>query len=273
MTAFQIVPTDHIPHLYHWQRFVSDRLVAILRDRAIRCSRPTEFNDPWDCKPFYNTDLLSEEEEREKHIKWYAQITRRHRPDIPPEFIEKTQQELRSNPALLTKRLEECSEAMWSAIAERYRVYCLGPDVNNTLMWARYADSHKGVCLEFSTRNDVICSALRVEYIHEFPFISIYSEDQRNNLTPLLTKSDVWKNEREYRLVAQEQRFATDHETLLTEDNYLTLPKGALTSVIVGCQGQFDEVRDLVIKYAPEVSIKQMERIPNRYALRIKSTA
>lgn len=269
MTDFQVVKTHQIRHLYHWQRFDQDRLVTLLRDRVIWGSRPADFNDPWDCKPSYNTDLLHDEAERVRHIEWYAQITRWHRPDIPPELIERTQQELRANPGLLSQRIEECSVEMWSAVAERYRVYCLGPNVHNTLMWAHYADSHRGVCLELSTQNEVICCAHRVEYSSEFPFMSVYSESEDENLIPLLTKSDVWSYEEEYRLIAQETGFATAHETLMTEDNYLVLPEGALTSVIVGCQGQIDEVRKLVGEHAPDVLVKQAERIPNRYALSI----
>lgn len=89
MTNFQVVNTHHIRRLYYWywQRFIPDRLVTLLRDRVIWCGRPADFNDPWDCKPSYNTDLLRDEAERERHIEWYAQITRRHRPDIPPEGL------------------------------------------------------------------------------------------------------------------------------------------------------------------------------------------
>jgi len=37
-----------LKQLYHWQRFDAGRLEAILRDNAIYCSRPSDFNDP--CK-------------------------------------------------------------------------------------------------------------------------------------------------------------------------------------------------------------------------------
>jgi hypothetical protein len=87
MTRFQVVSTRDIPCLYHWQRFVPERLVRLLRERVIWCSRPADFNDPWDCKPSYNTEALSDEAERERHINWYADITRKHRPDIPPALI------------------------------------------------------------------------------------------------------------------------------------------------------------------------------------------
>ncbi len=267
MTRFQTVDTKRVQSLYHWQRYIPERLITTLRERKIWCSRPGAFNDPWDCKPYYSTKLLDDPQEREQYIEWYAEITRRQRPDIPADFIEKTQKQMREDATLLARLTVECSEAMWPAIDQQYRVYCLGPDVQNSLMWANYADSHKGICLEFSTRNEVICCALRVEYSPEFPIMRPYSKDPDEDLVALLSKSDVWGYEKEYRLVAQERNFATQHETLMTQDNYLTLPKGALTSVIVGCQGRFEEVRKLVHVYAPDISVKRAERVPNRYEL------
>jgi hypothetical protein len=160
---------------------------------------------------------------------------------------------------------------MWTAVADRYRVYCLCPDVHNTLMWAHYADRHRGICLEFSTRNEAICCALRVEYSAEYPLVSAHSEDEDASLVPLLTKSDVWVYEQEYRLVAQEKSVSTAHETLLTDNSYLRLPKGALTSIVVGCQGNLEQVRALVREHAPDVHVKQTVRIPNRYAVHIVS--
>ena len=270
MTRFQTVNPKHVQYLYHWQPFARDRLITILREHKIWCSQPSAFNDPWDCKPYYNTELLNDQQERERHIEWYAEITRRHRPDIPADFIANTQKELRENHELLLKRTIECSEEMWAAVDQRYRVYCLGPNVHNTLMWANYSDSHKGICLEFSTRNKLICCALRVEYSREFPVMRQYSNDPDESLVALLTKSDSWDYEKEYRLVAQEKGFATAHETLITEGNYLALPNDALTSIIVGCQGPCEEVRDLVRVHAPDVSVKQAVRIPNRYELHIE---
>ena len=269
MTRFQTAAPKHVQFLYHWQRFIPDRLITTLRDRKIWCSPPGVFNDPWDCKPCYNANL-QDERERERHIKWYGQITRRQCPELPEAEIAKRQQFFRDNPNHFEERTNTMSPQMWSAVSQQYRVYCLGPDVQNTLMWAHYADSHKGICLEFSTRNDVICCALRVEYRREYPLMRLYSDDPDENLIPLLTKSDVWSYEQEYRLVPQERGLATNHETLMTDNNYLELPKGALTSIIVGCQGPFEEVRALVSEHAPELSVRRAVRVPDRYALRIE---
>jgi len=55
--------------------------------------------------------------------------------------------------------INQLSGEMAGSIDEHYRVYCLGPDPNNLLMWSQYADSHCGICLEFSltwARNSVL---------------------------------------------------------------------------------------------------------------------
>jgi hypothetical protein len=79
----------------------------------------------------------------------------------------------------------------------------------------------------------------------------------------------VWEDEREYRLIAQESDNAINHETLMTTNNLLKLPEGALLSVIVGCHGPFDAVRSLVAEVAPDITLKSAERVPNRFELKI----
>jgi Protein of unknown function (DUF2971) len=138
-------------------------------------------------------------------------------------------------------------------------------------MWAHYADNHRGVCLEFATRDVVMCSALRVEYLAKFPLVRAYSKDWQDNLRILLTKSDVWQYEREYRILAQERDNATPHSTLMTAKNFLQLKDTALMSVIVGCQCDFDAVCKIVTDVAPKLAVKRAIRVPNRYELTIRA--
>jgi len=56
---------------------------------------------------------------------------------------------------------------------------------------------------------------------------------------------------------------------LLTEGGFLTLPEGALVSVIVGCQGDYDRVLGMVETLAPNVKVKRAVRVPNQYAIEI----
>lgn len=269
MTRFKFVDRKLYPHLYHWQGFVPDHLEALLRDNKIWFSRPDAFNDPWDCKPCFASDFANDPAEVEKHVADYAVITRKRRSDVPESFIAQRQQEFRANPRLLAKKVVEIYEGLWPEIANRYRVYCLGPNPGNLLMWSHYADSHRGICLEFTTRNVVMCCATQVEYSSTFPIVRLYSESEDDNLVPLLTKADVWSYEHEYRLVAQERGNSTPHDTLMTDGNYLVLPLGTLTSIIVGCQGAADQVQSIVTSFAPHLPVRKALREPDRYALTI----
>ncbi len=168
--------------------------------------------------------------------------------------------------------LTEMSEAIGPEIDRRYRVYCLGPDVGNLLMWSHYAQDHKGIALEFSVANDVVCGALRCQYLGAFPLMRVYESSIEGHLQILLAKSSVWFYEREYRLIAQERSAAIEGAaTLMTDDSMLHLPQGALTAVVAGCQCDFNAVRSVVHRYAPALAVKRAIRIPNQYAVSIEA--
>lgn len=258
-----------LKRLYHWQRFDAGRLEAILRDNTIYCSKPSDFNDPWDCRPFFSTDILSDAEERQKHVDWAVRVCRNDGRMSGPQ-IENMRKQLLADRALLEKYVREITVETQRAVLERYRVYCLCPDVTNALMWAHYADSHRGICLEFNVHNEVVCCALEVQYFPEFPMTRQYSDDLAENLLPLLAKSDVWRYEKEYRLVAQDAANATAHETLFAENGFLKLPDSALRAVIVGCQGDYDAVQALVGKCDADIRVLRACKVDNRYAFEIE---
>lgn len=255
--------------LYHWQRFDESRLVDVLSTWRIYCSSPNAFNDPWDCKPHFNSDVLADPDENIRHVEWAVDVCSRKAP-MSAEAIERMRITLLTDRARASDLLNQISNALAPEINSRYRIYCLGPDVGNLLMWAHYADNHRGVCLEFGLRNYVLCGALKCQYLQEFPFMKIYNNSDEANLLTLLAKSDVWSYEREYRLVAQERSVAVkDADTLITDQSFLQLPPDALRSVIVGCQADYDNIQALVKRIAPQVKVKQAVRVPNRYQLAI----
>lgn len=141
-TAYQ----DGHRTLFHWQAFDEKRLADSLASRTVYCSKPRDFNDPWDCRPFFNTEILRDPEENERHITWAVDICRRRTP-MPERDIEKMRTSLRNDLPNATELIRAISDSMAEAIDRQYRVYCLGPDAGNLLMWSHYADRHKGVCL------------------------------------------------------------------------------------------------------------------------------
>ncbi|MBI4190943.1 MAG: DUF2971 domain-containing protein [Betaproteobacteria bacterium] len=263
--------------LYHWQRFGvdtdpkhSERLAAFLRTRQLYCSSPGLFNDPWDCRPWFNTAVLQNAGERQRHADWALEVCNRHQP-MPADANERMRITLLNDPTRATELLEQAAQSLAPVIDRRYRVYCLGPDPTNVLMWSHYAGDHRGICLEYSLRNEVMCCALECEYLTEFPLLLPYDNDDSAELRTLLAKSKVWHYENEFRLIAQERSQAIEHaDTLITDDSFLQLPDGALTAIIVGCQGPYDEVRRIVNENAPTVKVKRAVRVSNRYKIVIE---
>jgi len=255
--------------LYHWQPFCESRLADLLSNRRIYCSSPGDFNDPWDCKPHFNSELLSDPSENEQFVQWAVDSCKRLT-QMSQEGLDRMRSTLLTSHVSAAEYLNQISSGLFSEINARYRIYCLGPDADNLLMWAHYADNHRGICLEFDLRNDVMCGALRCEYLQDFPIMRIHDDSDQANLQVLLTKGDAWSYEREYRLVAQERTAAVKGAgTLMTDQSFLQLPLGALRAVIVGCQAEYDRIRSLVAHIAPEVLVKRAVRIPNRYQLEI----
>ncbi len=261
-------PTAHarrIRRLFHWQRFNAEWFEAQLKNGTIYCSNPKDFNDPWDCRPYFNTDILRDADERQKHIAWAVRVCQRAGKMSETQLAEMQRQ--LQDPVVLERCVREQILGTQQAVLDRYRVYCLCPDASNIRMWAHYADSHRGICLEFSVQNEIMCGALEVQYHDQFPMTRQYSDDLAANLLPLLAKSMVWQDENEYRLITQEADNATPHETLLTHGGHLKLPEGVLRSVIVGYQGPYDTVRELVAKCQINIQVLHARMVPNRYEL------
>jgi hypothetical protein len=84
-------------------------------------------------------------------------------PDISAELIAQRQKAFRDNPKFLASVRREITHGLLPVIADRYHVFCLGPDCGNLLMWTHYAENPKGICLEFSPPNAVMCCGQQVE--------------------------------------------------------------------------------------------------------------
>lgn len=256
--------------LYHWQRFNAQRLRATLESNCIYCSSPGAFNDPWDCKPHFNSEVLADPQENERHVNWAVDLCKR-KTNMSPRDLERMRRTLLSDRERAVELLNQISDEMAPEINNRYRVYCLGPTVSNLLMWAHYADNHRGVCLEFDIANETLCGALKCNYMPAFPLMKLHDDSDDAALLILLSKSDVWNYEEEYRLIAQERAVAIPGaDTLMTDNSFLQLQAGALRAVITGCQTDHNAVSTLVQQAAPQVRVRRAVRVPNRYQLKIE---
>jgi hypothetical protein len=88
-------------------------------------------------------------------------------------------------------------------------VCCFSKNNTNLLMWAHYAESHKGMCLEFDPKYLPFFKAFNVEYELNIPALKsdLFFEREENSefIQKLLSfKSIDWKDEEEMRILHQE---------------------------------------------------------------------
>lgn len=253
--------------LYHYQDFQShlhaDRLADILRNHRIYCSNPADFNDPWDCKPYFAPALLDDPDNQAATAEsLIATQLGGPKGDIMDQL-------LRTDADLLKRLIHQFSQEQIDFITKRWGVYCLSPDPSLTLMWSHYSRNHKGICLEFGT-DSKFRAASKVRYQKDYPRLLLHDMDSR--LQMLLIKSDVWAYEQEFRLICP--RFTDIKESpLIMQGNYLSIGPNDLKSIILGCQAEdetIETVTALVEQHAPGVVVRQAKRAPNKYRLIIE---
>ena len=265
-------PTTGFPDLHHYQPFNVDWLRSMIVGKRLRFSNPARFNDPWDCKPSFNSDAALDPANRERLVQYYIKITRKHG-NLSEEEAQRRAQLFRDNPAVLKERIDAISASYPEQMDKRWRVYCLSTHPDHELMWAHYAQSHTGVCLQFRSRDDLFFQALRMTYLRYYPVFDVADESDDAIVTIMLTKSRAWRYEDEYRLIAQERAHAPGAEApLVTDDSLLPLPDGSLKCVIVGCLAEdstLEAVRRVISEAPYPIALKRAVKVPNEYNLLI----
>lgn len=247
---------------YHYQSFCNARLITLLRDKKLFFSDPHKVNDPWDCKPWFDYRPMLEDPVKRKEMIAFLRIL------ATPENLANPRRavyenSLRTDNDALMEDVEAYSRGLTREIGKR-RIYCLTPFPTSTLMWSHYSNNHHGICLEFDKNNPLIEKARPVRYKKTYPEWTPQGVAD-DPLAPVLTKAMDWCYEREFRIIAT----SLDGPTKL-DGNFVTLPDGALTAIILGCESQDQaELISIINEYAPGLPIKRAERFPNHYQLTI----
>jgi hypothetical protein len=197
--AIEILPSK----LYKYRSLATaqeqDRVREIVLENKIYFPSAKSFNDPFDLNPSF--DLTAprnvQRKDYERLSKNFEGLGRKERRK-EARLVMKTSMKP-SNVAATTRGIQ-AEHAR--AIAEKVGVLCLSKKRNDILMWSHYADSHKGVCLEFDGMSKFMAHAQEVKYSKVRDPIRPYYETQEQMMEKaLLTKSCHWTYEDEYRLL------------------------------------------------------------------------
>ena len=248
-----------IHKLYRYERFSCKYLKDFLINRRVHVSNIGNVNDPWDCRPHFDRDI-TDPQRRAQWVKYFSTLT----------VKQTTLSRLQANDSYLAENTEDLAFHHPRIVMTGWRILCLSVEPNNPLMWAHYGDRHKGVCFEFDTENEVFGGAHPVQYDVSPVWIgpdNIQAPGTAEKI--LLTKASCWSYEREYRVLCRDGK--VDQEPLKriskSMNDFILLPEGALTSVIVGCRADFDHVLALVEKYGAGIKVVRANFATKSHAL------
>lgn len=190
-------------YLYKYQRIDGNNLDFsrnIFTKNELYFRTATAFNDPFDCK--FQVELRASNED----------------PDLP----------------------KKVQNTMIEEIRRQYGICCLSEVRDDILMWAHYADAHRGFCLQFWNPGEPPFAARKlkpdgspeeiprlwqVEYFNEYPSVDPV-DDEAETLAKktVCTKAKQWEYEKEWRMV--DPNGPGPHQ----------FPPPFLTGVIFGCR-------------------------------------
>lgn len=256
------------PDFYHYQPFNERWLRDLLVDNKLYMSNPAGFNDPWDCRPFFNSRQATKPQYRKKLAKYLARLGTKYSSDKPVEETAAKLALIRDDICYAQEIIHNLSQGISQAIARQWRIYCMTPICDSELMWALYGDKHGGVCIGFDGDSDIMRLAEPVRYMRRYPPLDVLDENAPHEV--LLIKSQSWAYEHERRLIAWERTHARSAEGLVCDNNTLLLPPSAIKFVIVGALAQKHverHVLELSEERSEPISVLRAVLSPDQYAL------
>lgn len=188
-----------IPNLLYKYTTINENTIKSIKNNELWFSKPSTFNDPFDCK-------------------------------ININFGDNFDGLLRNSSKVLGKKIEDFSskeewlnlfrndiklgnivmnEVLHNSIEIKFGIFCLSAYCTSPLMWAHYSDSHKGICLEFEPHKTdfFVENLIPVQYYETYPDFNLddLNSDELSKffLHVLSSKGNDWDYEFEWRVVSR----------------------------------------------------------------------
>lgn len=219
------------PKIFFKFNKIDDHLFDLIRTGNFWFSAQEELNDPYDCKYSLSDEFFL------KLLKKSASHVLKDLQDRVPK-LKNVNSDKFYEIMLPTLKSENCMNGLYNILFKdglRWCVCCFTTDLKNELMWAHYADSNKGVCLEFnlSKTPELFNKIFPVEYNDQFSVINSMDDLPK----ALLRKRTAWQYEKEWRILTNVR-------------GGKPFNKSSLTSIYFGCNvptNKIEEVRKLMI--------------------------
>lgn len=198
-----LTAADEVPaNFYKYRPMNTPEMVQRVEDIVINneifFASPSSFNDPFDLKPAFSLDAPPERQRAE-----YLRLSNKYQPhySLAQHNAEADNVMANSLDAGNIAVTAAMIQALHAQAMTRVGVFCVSTKRDDILMWSHYADSHKGVCLEFDGMSHLMAHAQRVSYSRKRVPINPYCDDNMAMMEKaMLTKSEHWAYEAEWRL-------------------------------------------------------------------------
>ncbi|WP_194165805.1 DUF2971 domain-containing protein [Shewanella sp. YLB-07] len=174
------------------------------------------FNDPFEGKPHFTMD----------NSKNNARAIREHLKKVARNngMSRKNAETLISNSMKDPNFIPTSIASATAKIFNELRICSFTTNKKNLLFWSHYANSHKGICVEFDATIMPIAFAYKVEYSNDYPQITFPLPPDERAFKPVLVKAKAWEYEDEYRtmFVPSAMRLPNDGESLLLHSSTIT---------------------------------------------------
>lgn len=207
-------------YLYKFSQ-INDNLFKLINKNSLYFNSVYNFNDPFDGRISID----------------YSEVSHSTIKDLPLDFSSVSENNLLD----IFNKLEYY-------LATTSLISCFSTEDSSNTMWAHYADSHRGVCLEFDSTQDLEIFGIGdfVRYVSKMPSLKFPDNEKKLKQTMIFSKYDTWSYEKEYRILL----YLSEQEIQDIYFNNLNKPisqigqirpfnKTALVSITFGC-GIFD---------------------------------
>ena len=213
----------NIPDLLYKYRSLQDNYtLRNIKNHLLYFSHPNIFNDPYDCNP----QILDTEYRISHQTKLYIHDGASM---IPAECISGSLNISYD----LQKRISQ-------QILNRYSICCFSSISDSILMWSHYADYHRGICLVFKPKEDMMFFKGCAKVVYS-KYRANYSLGNNNTHTHLITKHIDWQYESEYRIIEL-------NTSLSLDDNYqpMVYNHKALAEIIFGAKTDETNINNII---------------------------
>lgn len=247
-----------------------ERLRLLIQENRVSLSRPSRLNDPFDCKTLFSVTDATVDDLRE----FLESTIVRYLGPQASALVEVAMRVAAQDPNKAIESLRRKYIEMHTAELDEFGIICFFQPPEETypedlLMWAHYADGHRGLCLQF--RKDIlvdnfICKP--VQYADMYPTFREVAANEGESLAELFLfrKATRWNYENEWRILSLFEQ---------TKDGLLQFPPEALSGVIFGCDADPKDRERIVClaqtrRGGQPLNFLRAEKDPEQYRIEIE---